>query len=62
MIKEKLQRLLGFVPKTQDAVGTQTSVDTFASDICIADLRRVYSSGVSTMELNRKRRRGDAVS
>jgi hypothetical protein len=50
MIKEKLMRLLGFGTKTQDAVDTQTSVDTFSRDMRVADLRRVYSSGVITLD------------
>lgn len=54
MIKEKIQRLLGyvpsFVPKAQDVADTQKSVETFARDMRIADLRRVYSSGVITLD------------
>lgn len=50
MIKEKLQRLLGFVLKAQDVDDTQKSVDTFAHDMRVADLRRVYSSGVITLD------------
>ena len=54
MIKEKIQRLLGyvpsFVPKAQDVDDTQKSVETFARDMRIADLHRVYSSGVITLD------------
>ena len=50
MIKEKLKRLLDLSPKIQDVDDTQESVDTFARDMRIADLRRVYSSGVITLD------------
>lgn len=50
MIKEKLKRLLGLSPKTQDVDDTQKSVDTFARDMRNAGLRHVYSSGVITLD------------